>query len=262
MKQIVYLITASMLLLILAGVPASAEAASAELKIVMPSDPLTPGQTITVPVVVSHVDELLAFDLKIPNNLPGVTIEIDESQTPLDGTYTPNSKPENPVQYLSWFTIEPITQDNVILCYLDITPVSGAASPLSLTVIPASFCNNDGVDLARTLTLTPAVIQLPGSSSGTETGRSSGSIADTTEKPGTRTVTPEPVETIEPATSKTVTPAASASSAPAVTPSPATTPSSTQTVPVSQTETQKASASAAGLLTVCGILAIVSRKTR
>lgn len=178
MKRIACLILSAMLILLIASASVSAETASAELKIGMPSGTLPIGQTTTVPVVVSHVTDLIAFNLEVPNTLSGVTVLINQSQKPLDGSYTPNSKPENTVQRLSWFNAQPVTQDNLILCYLDITPASGAASPLSLTVTPISFTNNDGANIARTLSSIPAVIQLSSGGSSSGGGGSSGGSDD------------------------------------------------------------------------------------
>ncbi len=147
-----------MLLMFFSIIPVSAEITSTELKFQLPAHPLQPDQTTTVPVMISHTEELLAFTMEIPNNISGVTILINRSMEPLDGFYTINSQFDNQIQYLSWFTTVPITQDNVVLFYLDIIPTPDAQSPITLTVTPSVVGNDDGVDISSTFFVSPATV--------------------------------------------------------------------------------------------------------
>ena len=158
MTLLLRIFTGIMFLMFLSIIPVSAETPSAELKFQLPASPLQPDQTTTVPVMISHAEELLAFTMEIPNNISGVTILINKSMEPLDGVYTVNSQLDNQIQYLSWFTTVPLTQDNVVLFYLDIIPTAGAQSPITLTVTPSVVGNNDGVDISRTFSVSPGTV--------------------------------------------------------------------------------------------------------
>lgn len=160
MKNTSHLITAVLLLFVVLSsiCPVSADTVSAEIRVDMTAASVSPGMVTTVPVILSHAEELLAFDMEIPNTLPGFVITINTTLSPLEGTYTPNSNPENQIQYLSWFTIHPITRDTVTLFYLDILPTKSGTPSGILMITPASVCTSDGTDIAGQISSYPVTL--------------------------------------------------------------------------------------------------------
>ena len=96
------------------------------------------GSKVTLPVVMTNVDNLISFNIDVANNVPGVTITINPTTPSIGGMFVPQSSPSNLVQKAGWMNTVGLNKDSAVLFYIDVTisdlgAVQGDEIPLTLT---------------------------------------------------------------------------------------------------------------------------------
>ena len=96
------------------------------------------GSKVTLPVVMTNVDNLISFNIDVANNVPGVTITINPTTPSIGGMFVPQSSPSNLVQKAGWMNTVGLNKDSAVLFYIDVTisdldAVQGDEIPLILT---------------------------------------------------------------------------------------------------------------------------------
>jgi len=182
MKTTIYLILA---VIISITAFSGAVIADTAVSVDVPETQVVINEKITVPVTIHGAENVLAFQIDVPNTIPGATISISENVpvNALDGASgILNSDPSALVQHFVWFTSSDTgISGDMTLFYLDVvaTADSPEVVPLSISVIEVA--NDQYQDVAAEYVVIPGSLQVMGAEGSNMPAQSGDLVSDVPE---------------------------------------------------------------------------------
>ncbi len=132
-------------------------AGASDISAELPAPPYPAGEVTTVPVIMTNVANLSVFTIDVATRAEDFAVAINTSQTNSlrRGSYINNAYADDTARIL-WYGMQPISGENVILFYLDITPSKEITSDISIPIHPVEIVMNNVVSIDTADPVLPA----------------------------------------------------------------------------------------------------------